>query len=504
MTLQTGPDRLAVDRDTGTLKRRSVRGAAVMFGAQGVRFAMQFGAQLVLAHLLDPAQFGLIAMTGPVLSLVQIFNELGLTQATIQRPEISHRELSTVFWINLAVSACLALLMVLGAPLVAWFYGEPRLTAVMASLAGLLVLSGLAAQQMALLTRRMQFALLAVVDVACISVATAVGIGAAWLGAGYWSLVLMQAANSLAIVALAWSFSDWRPSAPRRASDALALLRFGGHLTGFNVLGFIEINLSSVLIGKLDGGVALGLYDRAFKLVIVPWWQINLPLARVAIALLSRLWGSEPLYVRAYQQMLQGLLLVAAPGLVWAAATSEALVPALLGREWVGAVPVVACFSIAATFMPFGSSAYWLFVSQGRVKEQLRYGYVGAALALASLLVGAPWGPVGIAASYAVFVLPMQGIQLWGATRRGPVSLPSVLRAAYPIAVALAVAAATVLVCERRLQEAQVEVYLRLGAGLLLAYGACGAALLCLPDGVQILRGVWALRHAFRRVPTPG
>ena len=499
MTSPNGPDSLTVETDKSTLKRRSIRGAAAMLGAQGTRLVVQLGSQIVLAHLLDPAVFGLLAMAGPILSLVQIFNELGLTQATVQRPTISHGELSALFWVNVVISFGLALLMAMSAPLVAWFYGEPRLAPITACLAGLLILSGLTSQQIALMNRRMQFGSLAIIDIACLVGGTAVGISTAWFGAGYWSLVLMQVANSFVIFILAWFFSGWRPSRPRWDSGALPLLGFGGHLTGFNFLFYAEANLSSVLIGKLDGDVALGFYDRAFKLVIVPWWQINVPLARVAVALLSRLRDTESLYVRAHQRLLQGLLFAAVPGLVWAAATSSTLVPAVLGQQWARAAPIVAYFSLATTVMPFRSSAYWLFVSQGRVKQQLRYGYVTGVLVIISLLVGAPWGPVGIAASYAAFNVPIQAIEIWGATRQGPVTLGAVLRAAYPVVLAAAVAAVAIRVGQRQLETAQIGVDLRLGASLVLAYAASGVTLLCLPDGLSILRDVWAWRHAFRR-----
>ncbi len=214
----------AAPHDRSTLKRASVHGVAVTFLSQGFRFVLQFGAQIVLAHWLRPGEFGLIAMVAPVLSLVQVFNDLGLTQATIQRADIAHRELSTLFWINFGASACLAASMAAAAPLVAWFYHEPRLTLITAACGSLLLLSGAAAQQIALMNRRMRYTRLAIIDVACAFMAFVVGLGAAWLGCGYWSLVLMQAANSATILGLAWLLSDWRPSLPTRDRGVGALL----------------------------------------------------------------------------------------------------------------------------------------------------------------------------------------------------------------------------------------------------------------------------------------
>src|ERR1700722_15371052 len=154
---------LGADTDAATLKHRSVHGAVLTFGAQGFRIVLQLGSQIVMMHLLDPAAFGLIAMIMPVLSLVQIFNELGLTQATIQRSEITHDDLSALFWISLGISGGLAVILALAAPLVALFYHEPRLVPVVICSASLLLLSGASAQQIALMNRRMRYAAMATI-----------------------------------------------------------------------------------------------------------------------------------------------------------------------------------------------------------------------------------------------------------------------------------------------------------------------------------------------------
>ncbi len=492
---------LHVEDDAHTLKHRSVRGAAVTFVAQGLRFIFQFGSQVALARLLLPADFGLVAMIGPVLSFVQIFNELGLSQATIQRAEISQGELSALFWINAAISFVLALLMAALAPLVAVFYGQPRLTAICISLAVILVISGLSTQQIALMNRRMRFTQLATIDVACSAVAVVAGLGAAWAGVGYWSLVVMQGVNSLTILVLAWILSGWRPSRPRRQAGVGAMLRFGGHLTGYNLINFAGTNLDSVLIGKVGGSVALGLYDRAFKLVGAPIWQISLPVARVATSLLSRLTLSPDHYRSAFLQMLQVLLLATVPAVVFVTIAAPTLVPFLLGPAWVAAVPIVSALAIATAFAPLSISSYWLFVSQGRAGEQLGYICIKTVLALAALLAGLPWGALGVARSYAVFGLVMHGSLLWGATLRGPVTRGNIVRACYPVILAAACGVVALLVFEQQVQLTVLPASVHLLVEAVLSYVACGVALLCWPEGMRIVRNFWRLRSMFGRTP---
>ena len=266
-------------------------------------------------------------------------------------------------------------------------------------LSTLLVVGGLGAQQIALLNRYMRFIPLATIDVTCTALSAAVGVAAAWDGFGYWSLVLMQAANGLTILAMAWSWSRWWPSLPRRHVGTMSLLRFGGHMTGFNLIGFIGTNLDMVLIGKFGDRVALGLYDRAYKLIASPMGAISLPVSRVAHSLLAR-------------------LLITVPVVAFIAAQSATLVPFLLGPAWTDAAPIAAAIAVATGFAPLSLSASWLFVTQGRTAEQLRFATGRTALIVTAVLVGLPWGALGVARAYAAFGLVMHGLrllrELWG------------------------------------------------------------------------------------------
>jgi len=485
------------------LKRQSVRGAAATFLAQGLRFVLQFGSQIALARLLSPADFGLVAMIGPVLMLVQIFNELGLSQATIQRAEISQQELSSLFWLNIGISVVLAVIMAASSSAIALFYGQPELALICISLAGLLVSSGLASQQIALLNRHMRFSALAGIDIGCGAIAVVVGITAAWFGMGYWSLVLMQAANAATILIMAWTLSDWRPSWPSRHAGLGLLLRFGGHVTGYNLINYAGTNLDSVLIGKLGGTVALGLFDRATKLVATPIWQISLPVARVAVSLLSRLSTQTDRYRSAYLRMLQGLLLATVPAVVCIAMTSSQFVPMLLGVAWTDAAPIVTWLAVATAFAPLSISSYWLFLSQNRVGEQLFYVCIKTAIAIVALLIGLQGGALGVAQSYAAFAILVHGSLLWGATRTGPVSHGDVLRACYPFVIG----GGAIALALRWLNDSVVAAQLTRGQLLLvdvaLAYGVCGLTMLCSPEGLKVLRDLWNLRTHFGNAQAP-
>jgi uncharacterized membrane protein len=159
-------DSLRIDHLKADLRGRSVRGGILTVIGQGVGFILQIISTVVLARLLTPADYGLVAMVAAVSGLVQIFADAGLSQATIQRPEVNHRQVSTLFWINVGFSFLLMVVLSALAPALAWFYGEPRVALITLVVAGTFLFGGLTVQHDALLRRQMRFFSLTVRDIA--------------------------------------------------------------------------------------------------------------------------------------------------------------------------------------------------------------------------------------------------------------------------------------------------------------------------------------------------
>ena len=478
-----------------SLRRQSISGSAVTFAAQGLRFVVQTVSQIVLARLIRPENFGLVAMAAPLIGLVQLVNDLGLSQVTIQRPEISPRELSALFWLNVSSTLLLSFLVAALAPAVSWFYAEPGLTLITTGLAVAVLLAGLSAQHMALLNRRMQFGRLAGIDVASTAVAAFVGLGAAEAGLGIWALVLMQVANAATILVLSWILARWRPSRPRTEHGIGSFVTFGGSVTAYNVFEYVTMNLDNVLVGAAYGGAALGFYDRAYKLMIQPLGQITTPFTRVAVPLLSRLQGSPETYRQLYLQMLQAMLVILAPAIVFAILEADTLVRLLLGEKWLASAPIFAWLAGGALILPVSNSTYWLFVSQNRVREQMFWGGAASAAILLSFLIGLPWGPIGVARSsticYWIIHLP---VLLTVATRDGPVRLRHVVNGCSPILAGAAIASASVFCADSMLA---ISPFPRLLVTLLVAYVSQALVLAVLPAGQRMLRDAWSLRSAY-------
>ncbi len=235
-------------------------------------------------------------MVTAVTNFVNLFNHLGLSMATVQRAEITHAQVSALFWVNLGLSVVLAGITTVLAPVLAWFYGEPRLVGITLALAAAFVFGGLTVQHQALLRRRMEFRALAIINIVAAMTMAVVGISAALCGMGYWSLVCMYIALPAAQAVGVWVACRWRPGGFAWHTGVGSMLAFGGHVTGYNLVNYFSRNLDNVLIGWRWGAAPLGLYSRAYTLLLLPIKQVSPPIAAIAIPAMSRLYTDPPRY----------------------------------------------------------------------------------------------------------------------------------------------------------------------------------------------------------------
>jgi polysaccharide transporter, PST family len=412
----------AYDRPIDGLRQRTVKGAFFTSLAQIAKVLVQFASVIVLSRLLSPPDFGLLAMVAPLYGLALIFQDLGLGHATVQSAEVTPAESNAVFWLNIAVSLCLAVPLIFGASIVGWFYNDDRVIALTRAFAVIIVIVALGAQHSALLNRSMRFQFLAAVDTFSV---LAGFLGAVLLAAvfhTYWALFASYAINASVNVIGAWIGAGFVPGLPRWESSAQRMVRLGAGITSFHFFNFVAHNLDNVLIGRVWGDAALGLYDRAYKFLLFPLVQINLPLARVMLPALARLREDEARYRSVYLRTVNQLLLVTQPGIVFAIATADIFVPILLGQEWRAAAPIFQLMGIAALVQPISGATNWLFISQQQGKAFAWSGAFNAAVSTVAFCAGLPWGPIGVAAAYSISQLFLRlPVVWWMATRISPV-----------------------------------------------------------------------------------
>jgi O-antigen/teichoic acid export membrane protein len=385
-----------------------VRGGAVTLVGQAAKFVLTLGSMAVLARILTPEDFGLIAMATVVIGFTSVFKDMGLSMATVQRAEVRHAQVSTLFWLNVGASAAIAAVTAAAAPLLAWFYKEPRVNAVTLVLATTVLVGGFAIQHQALLRRQMRFGALAFVEIASLVIATAAAIVSALMGHGYWALVVMQVVREAAAAGFVWIACRWRPGAPERGSGVRSLVAFGAHLSGFNVLTYIARNIEKMLIGWYWGAGPVGLYNNADRILLLPIQQVNTPLTSVAVPALSRI-QNEPERYRAYYR--RGVLLTvtaAMPIVAFLFVAAEKAVLVFLGGQWIEAVPIFRALGPAAFIGTFNVATGWVYVSLGATRRQFHWGLFSTAVTVLAYFVGLPWGPIGVAAGFSASLVVLR------------------------------------------------------------------------------------------------
>ncbi|MFB6357101.1 MAG: oligosaccharide flippase family protein, partial [bacterium] len=252
------------------LKDNTIRGGFYTVGGRFFTIVVQAVGIMAMARLLLPKHFGLVAMVSPFIAYAKTFQDLGLGEVIMQRDDLEHGQVSNLFWINAVVSLVLALIFMIGSPLITMFYSEPKLYEVVIFFSAGLFLEGLTVEHEAILKRQMRFGWLAFTDVGSTACSIIAGIATALYVPNVLALLIMAIFKSATKMLLLWAVTGWFPSLPSFSSQIKSLIQFGGNLTGFATVNFLSRQFDDVLIGKRWGATPLGFYSKAYQLLLLP------------------------------------------------------------------------------------------------------------------------------------------------------------------------------------------------------------------------------------------
>lgn len=382
------------------LKQQAVRGSGATVFTRISVYGSQLIGTMVLARLLIPADFGLVAMVTVFANILIEFGILRLAEATIQREQINHQQISTLFWINVALCTALAALLVVASSLIAWFYQEPRLAAITMVIAGGFIFTGLSIQHMALLQRNMEFYKIAAINITSTIFVDITAIVIAWQGCGYWALVARRIGIPVATAAGLWILCKWRPGLPSTRAGVWPMLKFGINSLGNYTMDYFSRSLDKVLLGWQYDAQSLGYYDRAYHLFVLPVNQLSYPLTSVAVATLSRL-HNEPEQFRHYY--LSAVTILAFIGMLLSVnltLVGKDLILLLLGSQWDKAGQIFSFFGPGIGIMIIYGTNGWLHLSLGRADRWFRWGVIAFVTTAIFFVIGLPFGGLGIAVAY--------------------------------------------------------------------------------------------------------
>ncbi|QDS99986.1 lipopolysaccharide biosynthesis protein [Adhaeretor mobilis] len=433
------------------LKGKTIRGGLATGIAQALRIVIGLGTIPALARLLQPEDFGLVAMVGFFTNFGAMFVDAGLSKATVQREDITKSQVNTLFWITTSLAISLALGVAAMSPLIGRFYGEPRLVPITLALTISYLLNGLTVQSQALLRRGMQFKSLAFADVFSQLIGQSAGIAWAWRyyqqPNDYWALVLIPLVIGSARLVIIWIACGWLPSKPGYDKTVWPMLWYGLNLSGGNFTNYFARNGDTAIIGWYWGDTPLGFYERAYKLLLYPLNLINGPLTSIAVPALSRLKTNPAGYRRFFRRGVQLSTSIFIPLVIASFVLAEPLVLTLLGSGWEESIPIFLALCPAALATATAPSSTWVYQSWGHTGLFFKFVLVNTFFTLLGFVIAVPFGTFWVAVSYSVVTcvlrvpyvfLCVRPTPLKPSDQFGPMVIPTVASIVAALAVYLA------------------------------------------------------------------
>jgi PST family polysaccharide transporter len=378
-----------------TLKGLKWNGAA-HFACQTLHFAIS----VVVARALSPGEFGLMGMVAVFSGLAGLFVGLGLGAALVQRPVLEERHLSTIFWVNIACGAALTAGFASASSAIARFYGEPLLRELTLAVAFNFIIGSFSIVQRNLLIRAMDFRSLFIIETTAVACAGAVAAGGALSGWGVWSLGAQSLVFTAVSAIMLWRLSDWQPSWRVDGGSLRELWGFSSNLLGFNLLNFSNRNLDNLLIGRFIGPNALGVYARAYGLMLLPLDQVSGVLTRVMFPVLSVLQRDPSSVKRIYLRAMRAIALISFPLMLGLMVVAEPMILTVYGEKWRAVVPLIKILCLTGLSQSLGTTVGWIFNSQGRTDLQLRWGVCAFFVRSLAFVLGLNWGVLGVTVAY--------------------------------------------------------------------------------------------------------
>jgi PST family polysaccharide transporter len=457
-----------------TLRRRAVRGGAILLASRLLTQGFVWAVTLVVARILLPYDYGMMTTGMIFVGLADLLANAGVGKALVQKTRLEPADLAAGFTLSLILSAALyGLLLALARPAAA-FLDMPEFAPFLCVLSLLVLLVPFQAIPLAILDRDLRLGWQSAVYVACALVQAALVLGLALAGLGYWALAAgALAARLLAAAAVSYA-ARWRPRLRKPGPEAWALLAFGVHVSVGSLLWFIYSNSDFAVVGKVVGPVALGYYSLAFQLISLPVEKLTANCNQVMFPVFCRLQGDRARLRSWYLRLTVLLGLFGLPVMAGMALVAEDGLAVVLGEKWLPAVLPFRLLSVVGGLMVYGASLPPLFNALGRPDINLKYTATCTLLfPLGFVAGGMCWGVAGVCGVWLVlYPLIVGGLLL--CTRRltgvGPVDL---LRPQVPVLAAVAFMAGVVWAVQWSL-AGPGQVPLRLG--LAVAAGALAYA----------------------------
>lgn len=399
-----------------SLKKQALSGVKWTTVSMLVVTILQFAQLSILARHLEPADFGLMAIMMVIIGFSQAFQDMGISNAIIQRQDISHTQLSSLYWLNIASGIVLSLIVLAISPLIASFYDEPRITSLMAVLSSVFVLVAVGNQYRVLCQKELNFKAMESINVIASAAALAVAIYFAINGYGVLALVyamLVQAGLASALFLWVGLRHYHKPSFIYRHSELKGFYGFGLYQMGERSINYISANADKMLIGKLVGINAVGFYNLAWQLIIFPLAKINPIVNKVAFPVYSKVQKDQSALNRYYSFNVKALSLVTMPLLAFLMFFSHEIVRIVFGEGWSNTADLLPALALVGILKALGNPGGAIILALGRADIGFWWNVIWAGAIVLALTVGLTISPSTHTAVYILIGLSVTLGMFW-------------------------------------------------------------------------------------------
>ncbi|MBC2605827.1 lipopolysaccharide biosynthesis protein [Pelagicoccus albus] len=387
------------EQDYQKLESQALSGSAFLLAGKLIGLLATVLATALLARILSPYDFGIVAFASIATGLITLFQDLGLASASIQKRDITDQHLSNLLWVNLLLSVFLVMLAWILSNPAETFFEMKGLAAIIAVSSLGLPLSALGSIHNAILLRRMQQKTAAYRGLVSTVTSLAIAVILALAGAGYWALVSIPLSRAATQTILIWTLVNWLPSAPKDLTKSKSLFAFGANVTSFNFINYFSRKADDAIIGFSFGTIALGFYSKAYDLLLLPIQQINSPLSNAVIPALSRLQDQPYNYRKLYETSIEGISLLSAPLIFFSTFYAHSIIELFLGSQWSDSALIYQLLSPAALMASTNVATGWVYKSWGHVGRQTLAVIPNTLLFVSAIIIGSNWGITGVAIS---------------------------------------------------------------------------------------------------------
>jgi len=395
-----------------SLRQSAESGARWTIGSSAVGGAIQILQFAVLARLLSPVDFGLMAMMVVVIRFAQLYADLGVGNAIIYRQDATLDHLSTLYWTNILAGVLVFAVLVAATPLLVLLYAEPRLASYLPFVAASILILAVGQQYQILLQKHLRFRELAVAESVAAAVGAVVTIAAAFAGQGVVALIygLLTSALIRTLLYIGSFVREWRPTLHFDYRDLRNYLSFSLYQLGERSINYFSQHADQLLIGAVLGATTLGYYNLAYNLVIWPMQRINPALTRIAFPIFARVQDDVEHLKLGYMTLQRVLASLNFPILVGISSVAPILVPLVFGEKWLPSVALIQVLAFVALLRSTGNPTGALLLARGRASLTFCWNLGIVIIQLPAIwMVARYFGSLGVA----VILVSLQFIYFW-------------------------------------------------------------------------------------------